>query len=107
CAACGAVSHCALNIESFKCDYCGWRCPTTEPRETSRKPQVKCPHCRAENNLHSVLSTNPTWAAVLVQERQVSLSHFPVVLRPVQDGDPIEDINGQNSEVLTQVSIPP
>jgi putative DNA methylase len=44
---------------------------------------------------------------VLVQERQVSLSHFPVVLRPVQDGDPIEDINGQNSEVLTQVSIPP
>lgn len=95
CPACGTMTKCLRDVNTFHCGACGvqW---------DAKKPQIDCTHCTSQR----LASTG--WHPVLVQELvQDRHGRWKAVLRPVRDGDPVGgDAATSGASSLTDIIAP-
>lgn len=99
CTACGDVTLANAGVKSFRCKGCGKR------HDTARSTR-RCPKCTAEFEATQVLERAPRWKAVLVQHVVMEGTRARARLRPVSQGDPVDEPNAKEGLVALAVAIP-
>jgi putative DNA methylase len=106
CAACGSASQRRVDVARFRCSRCDRKWPTRVGGSNAELRQ--CPHCEETIDYSQAFTTAPRWSAVLLQERKLGHSEKPgSVLRPVQEGDVVDDLSESPVEQALQLPIPP
>jgi putative DNA methylase len=93
------------DIRSFQCDSCKARAKTEDQKGSSATPEIECPHRLEAVTLSAVLSARPNWHPVLVREHVVSAYNAFSRLRPVREGDQVQDRRSEDRQ-LPRIEIP-
>lgn len=99
CRSCGSVSRRRADVRSFGCAECSRRWPARQKERPRPDALMGCPHCRRDVARSSVRWESATWRPVLLQERSPQWGRkMSSVLRPVREGDPVDDVEESPEE---------